>query len=170
MKSREHLLIAVVLCCFCPQFGIADAISPNIREQETYSEEAPNQSFYGNGPGSQLTEASALRFEAEQKLREGKLEQALKKVSKAVQFDPGDADGHILLAKILTAQITRSKTIPDQQTLQRAINEWKLIWHHDANQIEQYEARSQARRLIKLSKAIEKQQKLRLAATEKDSL
>jgi hypothetical protein len=137
----------------------ADAISPQIRDTgEVYSEATPDESTYGNGAGCELTEASVLRFEGEHKLRERKYDEAIEKFRRAVQFDPSDPQSHVLLARGLTAKIMHSKELPESQTLKKAIDEWKLIWHHDADQSDQVEAKTQARLLSKLAKSIEKNQ------------
>ena len=45
----------------------ADSISPGIRDSgRSYSDELPNTEWYGTGIGGIATEASVLRFEAEQ--------------------------------------------------------------------------------------------------------
>jgi hypothetical protein len=138
--------------------ALADAISPRVTGGgHTYSKEAPNTSFYGTGISGRLAEASALRFEGERLTQDGNFEQACKILFKAVQLDQGDPAGHYLLAKALSAKATTSK--PDLKTYYQAINEWKLLWHHDADPLEQIEAKQQTHRLSRLAKRIEKQLK-----------
>ena len=137
--------------------ALADAISPSIKDDgSVYSEADPNSAMYGTGPGAELTEASALRFEGSQRLRHRKYDEAIGMFLKAVQFDPGDPESHLLLARAMTAKIMHGKKLPEGKALKEAIDEWKLIWHHDADQTEQQEAKVQARLLQKLAKAIEK--------------
>ena len=143
--------------CLSSAVAWADAISPSIKDDGSiYSEAEPDSSLYGTGPGAELTEASALRFSGSQKLRQRKYDDAIGMFLKAVQFDPGDPESHILLARAMTAKILHSKKLPEGKTLKEAIDEWKLIWHHDADQSEQLEAKSQAKLLQRLAKAMEK--------------
>jgi tetratricopeptide (TPR) repeat protein len=162
-KAAFSILLAITICFtgsyFNGQQCHADSISPQIKDTgSVYSDAAPDESMYGNGTGSELTEASALRFEGEHKLRQRKYDEAIAKFLKAVQFDPSDPQSHILLARGLTAKIMHSKDLPESKTLKMAIDEWKLIWHHDADQSDQAEAKTQARLLSKLSRSIEKNQ------------
>jgi tetratricopeptide (TPR) repeat protein len=139
--------------------AFADAISPGIRDSgEVYSSEPPETSYYGTGEAGRLSEASALRFSGDQLFHEGKYDQSIEKLSKALQLDPGDPDGHILYARSLSAKIKRSKTVPDGVLVNRAIDEWKLIWHHDADAVDQAEAKAQAKYLVRLAKSISKLQ------------
>lgn len=157
MSQRIRITLGAVLVCFSSVPALADAISPSIKDDGViYSEAEPNSAVYGTGQGGELTEASALRFKGEDKIRRRKYDEAIEMLSKAVQLDPGDPTTHILLARAKTAKIIHNKTLPDSKSLQDAIAEWKLIWHHDADQTEQYEAKVQARMLMKLAKAIEK--------------
>jgi tetratricopeptide (TPR) repeat protein len=162
-KATFSTLGAIAICfagfCLSGHSCLADSISPQIKDGgESYSEAIPDASIYGNGLGSELAEASVLRFEGEHKLRERKYDEAIEKFLKAVQFDPSDPQSHILLARGLTAKIMHSKELPESKMLQQAIHEWKMIWHHDADQSDQVEAKSQARILSRLAKSIEKNQ------------
>jgi hypothetical protein len=135
---------------------LADAISPHITSGgKVYSEERPNREFFGNGMSGRLSEASHLRFTGEQAYDDGDLPLALKKLSKAVQLDPGDPTGHFMYARAMTAKINRDlkKGVPiDQEMMTDCIDEWKLIALHDADNFEQAEAKSQWRRLARIAK------------------
>jgi hypothetical protein len=136
----------------------ADSISPGIRDDgQSYSEEKANSSFYGDGEAGRLSEASALRFQGQQSIHDGKLDLAIKQLAKAVQFEPGDPQGHILYARAISAKIDKSGSAPSLVMVNRAIDEWKLIWHHDADCFDQTEAKSQAKRLTRLAKVLLKQ-------------
>jgi hypothetical protein len=157
MTQRIRITLGAIFFCLSSAPALADAISPSIKDDGViYSEAEPNSSVYGTGQGGELTEASMLRFKGEEKTRRRKYDEAIEMLKKAVQLDPGDPSTHILLARARTAKIMHDKTLPDNESLQKAINEWKLIWHHDADQSEQYEAKMQARMLMRLAKAIEK--------------
>lgn len=136
--------------------SLADAISPAITgEGKVYSKEAANSAYFGTGVSGRMTEASTLRFEGEQETADGQLESAIKKLRKAVQLDPSDPTGHLLFARALSARVRETK-LPDEALLNQAISEWKLIWHHDADLLDQYEGHREARSLGKLQKALAK--------------
>ncbi|HEY9868183.1 MAG TPA: hypothetical protein V6D08_03165 [Candidatus Obscuribacterales bacterium] len=138
----------------------ADVISPHINDHgRVYSDEPPNSALYGTGMSGRMSEASALRFEGEQDLQTRNLNEAVRKLGKAVQLDPGYPPGHVLYARAITAKFYANKGPIDEDLLRRCIDEWKLIWRHDADQLEQMEARSTARKLIRIAKAIEKKKK-----------
>lgn len=153
------LSIASISC------ALADAISPNINNDRShYSSEKPNSSFFGTSIAGKLTEASHLRFMGEQALDDARFDEAITKLGKAVQLDSGDPGGHILYARALTAKfrhLYRSTSNIDRELLTKCINEWKLIWHHDADQVEQAEAKHQARQLMRIARSLEKQDKER---------
>lgn len=134
----------------------ADAISPHITSGgKVYSEERPNKEFFGSGMSGRLSEASHLRFTGEQAYDDGDLPQALKKLGKAVQLDPGDPTGHFMYARAMTAKINSDlkKNLPlDQEMMSDCIEEWKLIARHDADISEQSEAKAQWRRLARIAK------------------
>ena len=106
-----------------------------------------------------LSEASELRFQGEQTMVDGKLEEATRQLAKAVQLDPGDAYGHVLYARVLTKSFYANKGPVDEDLLKRCISEWKLIWHHDADAGEQSEAKWQVWRLYRLSRALDKRKR-----------
>ncbi len=141
----------------------ADTISPNITSGgKVYSEERPNKEFFGTGMSGRLSEASHLRFSGEQALDDGDLPVALKRLSKAVQLDPGDPTGHFIYARAMTAKINRDLRKGqnlDPELLSDCIEEWKLIARHDADTSEQMEAKVQARRLARIGKLMNPQQK-----------
>lgn len=110
-----------------------------------------------------MTEASELRFRGEQQTADGELDDALRNLAKAVQLDPGDPTGHLLFARALSRKIREGKDVTPR-LVQVALAEWKLLWHHDADQTEQYEAKMEALRLSRVSRALnrrlKKQEKL----------
>lgn len=161
MRSKHNctalLAVSLYVLHFCPAW--ADAISPNIDNGDReYSTERPNSAFYGTGYTGRMTEASQCRFEADQLMADGKLEEARKKLGKAVMLDPGDPEGHLMYARCITRMLYAKKTI-DEKLLQQCITEWSMIWHHDSDQTEQVEAKAQARKLIRIAKELDKQKK-----------
>lgn len=165
-----------ILGCISATPAQADSISPNINDGgKTYSDEKPNAAFFGKGVAGRMSEASFLRFSAEQALLENDFEAAYKKSTKALQLDPGDPATHILYAKSMTGQLRQqidAQKNPDdlqidRQLLSRCIKEWKMIQRHDADISEQFEARSQVRKLLKVVKTIKLQD---LAKAEKEKL
>lgn len=135
----------------------ADAISPKIKQTEKkYSTERPYASFYGTGPAGRLTEASALRFQAEKELADNNIEEALRISGKAVQLDPGDPGTHLLYARALTAKFYSNEGDIDEKMLAKCHEEWLLIFRHDSDQEEQQEARVQVKRLQKIAKGLAK--------------
>jgi hypothetical protein len=169
MSKLEKLLVLPVVACLVLSMPAshADSISPSINNGEReYSHEKPNSSFYGTGYTGRMGEASQLRFEADQLMADGKLEEARSKIGKAVMLDPGDPEGHIMYARCITKILYSKKTV-DEKLLARCIEEWSLIWHHDSDQIEQSEAKGQARHLMRIAKAIEKEKKLQDKEKEK---
>lgn len=156
-KGLALYLVSAVILSGSPV--LADSISPNINNGDRdYSTEKPNSSYYGTGYTGRMTEASELRFEADQLLADGKLEEAKKKLGKAVMLDPGAPEGHMMYARCITRILHSKKTI-DEDLLARCIEEWSLIWHHDADQVEQAEAKAQARSLIRIARMLEKEKK-----------
>ncbi len=155
--SQAVLLTGLVLLCSLP--ALADAISPAITgDGKQYSKDVANTAYFGTGISGRLTEASNLRFEGEQETAAANYDIAIKKLAKAVQLDPADPTGHILYARAISAKV-RSSRSPDPTLLALGIQEWKLIWHHDADLLEQVEGRRETRSLSNLAKAIAKQQK-----------
>lgn len=156
------------LSCFfsCGGKAFADAISPNINDGgKTYSDEKPNAAFFGKGLGGRLNEASYLRFAAEQAMLENDYEEAYRKASKALQFDSADPHSHVLYAKSMTGKLRRQIDAQqdkgnldiDRALLAKCIKEWKLIQHHDADISEQFEARDNVRKLLKIVKLLKQQ-------------
>lgn len=157
MNRTLAVLTGAIVVIAQPCF--ADSISPSIKdEHKTYSKETPDYAYFGNGPGASLTEASMLRFQAEQSMNEGNYEDALKKLGKAVQFDPGDPEGHLMYARALTSKFYSQKDV-DPELLHKCLDEWRLLWHHDADASEQMEAKFNTRKLTRVAKAYEKRMK-----------
>lgn len=165
MSKTLKLLLPVVLAALQTP-AMADAISPNIdRDEEVYSHEAPNAAFFGKGVSGRMSEASYLRFTAEHALLERRYKDAHRAISKAVQLDPGDPTGHVMLARSLSGMLRTRAGAVDEELLARTIKEWKLISLHDADLTEQFEARANLKKLNKLAKSL-KQQKMQLAKEE----
>jgi hypothetical protein len=165
-KVAAGLLLSLGCFFSCAEQALADAISPNINDGgKTYSDEKPNAAFFGKGLGGRLNEASYLRFAAEQAMLENDYEEAYRKASKALQFDSADPHSHVLYAKSMTGKLR--KQIDGQQDkenldidralLAKCIKEWKLIQHHDADISEQFEARDNVRKLLKIVKLLKQQ-------------
>lgn len=162
MKKISPIVVSLLVMVL-PLPVLADAISPNIdREEEVYSHEAPNAAFFGKGASGRMTEASYLRFTAEQALLERRYKDAYRATSKAVQLDPGDPTGHVMLARSLSGMLRTKSGAIDEELLARTIKEWRLIAMHDVDLTEQLEAKGNLKKLNKLAKAI-KQQKMQLA-------
>jgi hypothetical protein len=158
-KPLSRLLMHSLVLAIGSQWGVipafADAISPRIQETNfRYSNEKPNSALYGTGTAGRMTEASALRFQGEQETEDGLFDSAIRKLAKAVQLDAADPTGHLLYARALTRKIKAGQI--DSKEVDIALNEWKLLWHHDADQNEQFEAHMEARRMGKLAKALHK--------------
>lgn len=174
-KLRYLVLPLIPLSMLATGPVLADSISPAINNADReYSTEKPNSNYYGTGYTGRLTEASELRFEADQLMADGKLEEARKKLGKVVMLDPGDPEGHLMYARCITRILYSKKTL-DEKLLARCIEEWSMLWHHDADQTEQVEAKAQCRSLQRIAKAIDKQKKERdkgkaLAAAEKKTV
>ena len=140
----------------------ADTISPQINDDDatSYSREPANAAFFGKGISGRMSEASYMRFGGEQALVEGNFKEAYRKLSKAVQLDPGDPTGHVLLARSMTGILRRSKdTEIDKALLDRTIREWKMIGRHDVDITEQFEARANLRKLGKVVKLLKEREK-----------
>lgn len=152
--KKQLLILATVWLGGAP--CLADAISPSIgKEDETYSNEPSNVAFFGKGVSGRMSEASYLRFAGEQGLLEGKFKEAYHSLSKAVQLDPGDPTGHVMLARAMTGMLRKqSMETLDRDLLTRTIKEWKLIQRHDADVSEQFEAAANLRKLAKVVKAM----------------
>lgn len=171
MKTRKLIRsvvlgigVATVLSIVYPIDVLADAISPRVNDDGTvYSTEAPVASFYGTGISGRMNEASTLRFQGEQDLADLKYDDAIRKLAKAIQLDPGDPEGHMQYARAMTAKIARCvkkhETI-DPDLLERCRGEWKMLARHDADMLNQYEAGMNLRRVNRIAKAMKKAEKL----------
>lgn len=172
MQKVFSIGLAIFISALSAECVLADAISPHVDGSNIqYSGEPVNAAFFGTGPAAYLTEASQLRFQGAEDTRSGKPEQALRKLSKAVQLDPGDPEGHLLYARALSAKIKASPN--DASTLPlvyKALDEWKMLWHHDADQFDQTEAKNEARRLNKIAKSIIKQEHSNHGISQEEAL
>lgn len=144
----------VSLCAaFCITPALADAISPGVNDiGKVYSTEKPNYGYFGTGPSGRLAEASHLRFMADRDLSDGKLDEAMTTLAKAVQLDPSDPQGHLMLARAMTRKIKMNKSNIDWELYGQCLDEWSLIAQHDADHEEQMEARMNMSSLKKLAK------------------
>lgn len=157
MNCRSLLSLIMIGCSFSVLNARADVISPQINDDEatSYSREPANAAFFGKGISGRMSEASYMRFGGEQALVEGQFKEAYRKLSKAVQLDPGDPTGHVMLARAMTGMLRKSKdTDIDRDLLLRTIREWKLIQRHDADLTEQFEARSNLKKLARVVKLL----------------
>jgi hypothetical protein len=170
-KALSTILVLAGLITLPATAAFADAISPGINNDDgdTYSSESANSAFFGRGVSGRMSEASYLRFASEQALLEKRYDEAYRKLSKAVQLDPGDPTGHVMLARSMNGVLRRSaaKGKIDEELLAKLIREWKLIAYHDADLTEQLEAKGQLRQLNKIVKAL-KQKKEMLAKAESE--
>lgn len=170
-KPANLFLVLAGLSILSAQTAIADVLSPSIKERQgkKYSIEKPRSSYYGSGQAGRMTEASELRIEVAGMLDDGEFLAAIPKAKKAVQLDPGYPEGHILLARALTSKFYQQKGVVDEKLLAECLNEWQLIRYHDADLSEQMEAGSQAKRLLKIAKMLEKDRKQKLKIKEKQA-
>lgn len=162
-KHSAQVLVALVTLSLLNSLpSQADTISPKIDDEgATYSQEVPNAAFFGKGAGGRMSEASYLRFTGEQCLLERRYKDAYKAMNKAVQLDPGDPTGHVMLARAMSGLVRTKSGAIDEDMLAKCIKEWKLIAYHDADLTEQLEAKGQLRRLTKIAKAIKKERELK---------
>ncbi|MBX9670804.1 MAG: tetratricopeptide repeat protein [Candidatus Obscuribacterales bacterium] len=131
----------------------ADSISPSVGDiGKVYSTERPDSSYFGTGAGAKLSEASQLRFTGEQLIIEGKIDEAIKKFAKAVQFDPADPGGHLMLARAMTQKIKSNRNGIDWELYGQCLDEWTLLARHDADHLEQQEARTAISGLKRMAK------------------
>ncbi len=158
-KLTIHAAAALTLVQFLlPGASQADPVSPHIGDGgRTYSLDAPNSTFYGTGVGGNMTEASELRFEVERLVQLRRYEEAIVKAKKAVQLDPADPQTHLILARALTKRFYAKQGQVDEKLLSECLVEWRLIWHHDADQIEQTEAKWEARKLDRIARTLAKE-------------
>lgn len=160
--SLVALVVATSITC-----GIAraDDINPGIRDTgKVYSKDHPDSAWFGTGSGAREAEASALRFQVERELQDGDWDDAIKHAKRCVQFDPGDPESHFFLARALTKKFYTKKGAPDEKLLNECLYEWTLLWHHDADQWEQIEAKTEAKRLMRVAKEIRKKHDEELAS------
>jgi hypothetical protein len=135
----------------------ADVISPEIKDKgNVYSKEKADTTYYGNGIAGRANEAMMLRFEIERMVQDGEYELALPKARKACQLDPGDPECHLLLARVMTKKFYAQEGAIDEKLLKECLYEWLLLWHHDSDQSEQLEAKLQAKRMLKIARALDK--------------
>lgn len=156
IKNRfaARFLLAAAATAFFPSIAHADAISPNVNDAgKVYSTEKADSEYFGTGTASKLSEASALRFQADRLTSDGEIDKAIKVLAKAVQFDPEDPSGHIMLARAMTQKIrSKRSTEIDWDMFGQCMDEWNLIAKHDADHTEQLEARNAIAALKKLAK------------------
>jgi len=161
MRALNAALLVVAVPFIFSGAALADVISPQIHAVDPdrpYSNEKPNTAYYGTGVAGRMSEASALRFQGERDTDDGKFDVAIHELAKAVQLDPGDPSGHVLYARALSRKIkAHAHVTPD--LVATAIGEWKLLWRHDADYSEQFEARDETRKLTKLAKVMQKEAK-----------
>jgi hypothetical protein len=144
-----------------------DAISPSIKDRgKIYSTDTPDTMWYGTGVGGRMEEASVLRFEVERLTQDGRFEAALVKAKKAVQMDPANSDSHVLLARLLSNKLYSSRGPIDEQLLQDALTEWRMLWHHDVDLTIQAEGKYQVFKLVRIEKALVRQHKMEEKARE----
>lgn len=131
----------------------ADSISPNINDgDKVYSSEKPNSAYFGKGMTGRLNEASTLRFTGEHHISEGEHDEAIKVLNKAVQLEPDYPEGHMLLARAMTAKIKKTRSNPDLTLVKQALDEWQLLSLHDAYYEDQLEARTNIALIKKIAK------------------
>ena len=148
------LVSAIVFSIVASQPVNADAISPNIGDEgKVYSTESSDAAYFGGGIGGRLSEASHLRFKGDHFLSIGEYDSAINVLLKAVQLESGYPEGHLLLARAMTAKLKRSKDGFDWELYNNCVDEWKMLSKHDADFGEQLEARSNLAMLKKLAKA-----------------
>jgi hypothetical protein len=135
-----------------------------------YSKEKPNSEMYGRGESGRRMEASMLRFHGEQDLQENNIDEAIKKLGKAVMLDPGDPTGHVVYARAITAKLFTNKGEIDEELLKKCMLEWRQLQLHDADYIEQMEAKANYKRLYKIAKALAKQKQTIAKEEEQEKL
>lgn len=158
--SAQIISLMIASSLGLPLAAQADAISPGICDTgKTYSKEKPDVSFYGTGMAGRMNEAMALRFTGDQNVHEGKYDEAIRKLAKAVQLDPEDPGGHMLYARAMSAKIRYAKGRVSVDLVDRALEEWRLLWHHDSDYSEQFEAKMQVLHLSRLEHTLKRQAK-----------
>lgn len=158
--NNTRIALGLLLALATAPLASADVTSPSIKDKgKKYTHEKPNSSYYGTGSAGRLVEASELRIHIDDLLAAGDWEKAVPKARKAVQLDPGDPYGHLLLARAMTMKLYQSKGEVDEKLLIECMHEWAMIRRHDADPTEQWEAGTQYKKLQKIAKALEKQKK-----------
>jgi len=164
----KNLTLVVTAIATTSAFALpvyADVISPEIKDKgNVYSKEKANTSYYGNGIAGRANEAMELRFEVERMLQDGEFEEAIPKAKKACQLDPGDPQCHLLLARAITRKFYTKEGPIDEKLLRECLAEWLLLWHHDADQSEQIEAKMEARRMLRIAKVLDKKKRAEFEA------
>lgn len=146
----------------------ADYISPGFKDKgHEYTDEKPDSSFYGEGQGGRLCEASELRLVLEGLIRDHKWDEAVKKGRKAVQLEPGYPENHLLLARALVGKLFADKGAIDEKLLAEALREWRMIEWHDADTSNQLEAKGIARHLSKIARTLEKDRQAKAKLEER---
>lgn len=139
----------------------ADPVSPGVRDRgKVYSKEPADTSTYGNGPGGRAMEAMMLRFDVERLMQDGNIEAALPKAYKAVQLDPADPTTRMMLVRLLTRKFYSKKGPVDEKLMLECMSEWKVLWHHDADQTDQAEAKYEYLRMAQIERALDRQHEL----------
>ncbi len=152
-SAVSAMSIIAIAAGLCVAPVSADSISPSIGDAgKVYSTERPDSSYFGTGAAGKLSEASHLRFMAEQLIIEGKLDEGIKKLAKSVQFDPADPSGHLMLARAMTQKIKSKRDGIDWELYGQCLDEWTLLARHDADHLEQLEARTAISSLKKMAK------------------
>ncbi|MBY0545959.1 MAG: hypothetical protein K2W95_01580 [Candidatus Obscuribacterales bacterium] len=158
-RSKQSLLCFGLMLCALSAIpsAQADYISPNIKDSgKQYSQEKPDEAYYGTGQGGRLVESFELRMQVDGLLRDHRWDDAIRKARKAVQCDPGYPENHLLLARGLAGKLYEEKGPIDEKLLADSIHEWNLIRWHDADVSEQLEARAMLSQLHRIAKTLEK--------------
>lgn len=152
-QTTAGLILTMAAAVVFSPAVLADAISPSITDAgKVYSTEKPDSSYFGTGSASKLAEASHLRFEGDRLISEGDIDGAIKKFAKAVQFDPEDPSGHLLLARAMTRKLKSNRQSIDWELYGHCLDEWSLLAKHDADHLEQQEARQTISGLKRMAK------------------
>jgi hypothetical protein len=166
-RLRLLQLALLVLSITVSSSALADSISPYVTgEPNGYSSESPDTANFGNGTGSRQAEASYLRFVGGQDIENGRFDSAIHRLGKALLLDSEDPESHLLYARAMTGKILKDPDHIDRATLDKTIHEWRMLWHHDADLQEQFEARRQALKLTKIAKQLDKTDQSKTATAE----
>jgi hypothetical protein len=160
MKTADFLVALSLVACTSFVPCRADLTSTAFNQKETiYSKEKPDAAYFGTGESGKRNEASILRFQGEQDLGDKKIDEAVRKLSKAVELDPADPTTHVLYARAITAKFFANEGPINEKEMAKCMGEWNMIYRHDADYLEQSEARAHLRRLNRLAKALAKEKK-----------